>query len=139
MSELVIVEKVEKPKNILIEFAKAVEKEYVLEDEISNKMSKRREIERQIVKSMGYRDKDVRELRAKKTKILNLEMDFDRAVLEELKKIRQKINSNEDIQKLRVEISGLRKELRNIHKENRVNYFTSIKPLTSKSESTTTS
>jgi uncharacterized coiled-coil DUF342 family protein len=61
--------------------------------------------------------------------MLNLEVDFDPTVLQKLKEIREKIARDENIQKVKSEISSLRKELRKIHENNRVTYFTEIKKL----------
>jgi hypothetical protein len=125
MSQQVVVEKV---KNPLIEFAKSIESEYLTEDQLKLKQSQKRRLETEIRKKL-IRHKDYIQLRALKTKMLNLEVDFDPTVLQKLKEIREKIARDENIQKVKSEISSLRKELRKIHENNRVTYFTEIKKL----------
>jgi len=126
MSELVVVEK---PEKVFIAFAKSIESEYTLEDTIKLKQSQKRKLERQIVKQLGIRDKDFRELRTLKTKMLQLQVPFDENVIKKLNQVREKISSDENVKAIKTEISSLRKELRKIHENNRVTYFTEIKKL----------
>jgi len=126
MSELVVVEKAEK---VFIAFAKSIESEYALEDTIKLKQSQKRKIERKIIKELNIRDKDFRELRALKTKMLQLQIPFDENIIKKLNQIRQKVSSDENIKAIKTEISSLRKELRKIHENNRITYFTEIKKL----------
>jgi hypothetical protein len=125
MSQVVEIQKVENP---LVVFAKAIESEYLLEDQLKLKQSQKRKLERQIIKS-EMRDKDFRELRALKTKMLQLQIPFDENVIKKLNQIREKVSSDESIKAIKTEISELRKELRKIHENNRVTYFTEIKKL----------
>jgi hypothetical protein len=126
MSELVVVEKAEK---VFIAFAKSIESEYALEDTIKLKQSQKRKLERQIVKQLGIRDKDLRELRSQKTKMLRLEIDFNADIIKKLNQIREKVSSDESIKAIKTEISQLRKQLKKLHEENRITYFTEIKKL----------
>jgi hypothetical protein len=123
MSQVSVEVKIE-PKDILVEFFKGIEREYKLEDTISLAQSKKRKIERKIIKEqLKKRDKEVRELRSLKTKMLKLQANFDPKVLEELNKIRDTINNDPRIQKLKSEISTLKAEKKKLHEDNRIAYF----------------
>ena len=132
MSQVVV--ELEKPlqlKNALVDFAKAIETEYVLEDKVKEKISEKRKLERNIIKSMGFRDKELKLLRSQKTKMLLLQIPFDPSVIQKLQEVREKINSDENIIQLKSEISRLWKKFKEVRKNNRDTYFNQIKPLIS--------
>jgi phosphoribosylformylglycinamidine (FGAM) synthase PurS component len=121
----------EKPENPLVEFAKALEYEYALEDKVKEKMSEIRKRQTEIRKTvLNMKYTEFKELRTKKTKMINLEIEFDRKVLERLKQVRDTMNNDPIIQQKKNELRRLKEEYRLTHKENRT-VFRSIKPLIS--------
>jgi hypothetical protein len=122
MSQVVVLEKIDP----LVEFVKAIEHEYILEDKVKEKMTEIRKRETEVRKTI-IKYTEFKELRNKKTKMMNLEIEFDRKVLEQLKQIKDKINSDPIIQQKKNELKKLREEYRLTHKENRI-VFNSIKP-----------
>jgi hypothetical protein len=128
MSQAITVQK--EKQDVLTQYIKNLEREYIIEIyDLPQKQKEKREKEKTILRKLGFeRVKEYRELVSQKTKMIQLEIPFNKDVLEKIKKVKDEMKNDEALQKVRAEISALRKELRELHKNNRYTFFTEINP-----------